>query len=423
MFLAKYSFVTYDNPLTLANICSVFIVRNIEHFVTEAVISDKTFYLWKEGLSFSDATLEQLFQTAINNRGELDARWITLFLGSRCRARQLITALFPVSENEPDGVYSQHDESVLSSVTSAEGYLPVPVERNKQCTSSPSNSPVFVRAMSAAIRYIMTNLQRAFRKTAVTSGTARQTTIDSTGVLRRVLIQHNVSIPEPALLSSLLVCSKPLEITLEDCSNLDSRLRVLELIAAHCPHLITLKLYRCGTLLTQCFERFAAASLSLRSMKQFASRLDLSHLRFLALSDLPAAAFASNSCLLLEQLSDRLSTHLLQLDLSDADLSTCASFEWLSCLRHLRALILTDCQMPTDRAPLIDAICSLSDLIRLDIAHFGGHYLNNNPEYDGPIRVCFGNEVLVCGIQKSIKVISIHDTRGFVYRVFDYTKS
>ena len=414
----SYSSFTYDNPLTLVDLCSVSIVLNIEHFVDEEIISDRTFYLWKAGLSFSDSRLEQLFQTAINNRGELDARWITLFLGSRCRARQLITALFPVSENEPDGVYSHHDESLLSSVTSAEDYLPVPVERNQQCTSSPSNSSVFMRAMSAAIRFIVTNFQRAFRKTEVTSGTARQSTIDSIGVLRRLLIQYNVSIPEPALLSSLLMCSKPLEITLEDCSNLDSRLGVLELIAAHCPHLITLKLYRCGTLLTQCFDRFAAASLSLHLMKQFASRLDLSHLRVLALRDLPAAAFASNSCLLLEQLADRLSTHLLQLDLSDADLSACVSFDWLSRLHHLRALILTDCQMCTDRTPLIGAICSLPDLIRLDIAHLGGHYLNNNPEYDGPIRVCFGNEVLVCGIQRSDFYTRYTRVSCIVYRVF-----
>ena len=86
-------FVAYDNPPTLANLSSLCIVDNIKHYVIEEIISDTVFYLWKDDVSIPNSTLEQLFQATLNNRGELDARWITLFLGSRRQARQLITML------------------------------------------------------------------------------------------------------------------------------------------------------------------------------------------------------------------------------------------------------------------------------------------------------------------------------------------
>ena len=359
MSLATSSFVTYDNPSTLADLCSVSIVRNIENFVNEAIISDKTFYLWKEGISFNDGTIEQLFQTVIHYRGELDARWLTLFFGSKLRARQLITALV-----------SEPDELLLSSVDLAESPFPAKRKRTQLCISTSSN----------------------FNNVAVANGNTRETTIDSNGVLRQVVIPRNVAMPEPALLAGLLEASEPLEITLEDCSNFGSKLRVLELIAAHCPRLIILKLYRCGSLLTECFKRFPSDSpLSPRAMEQFASGLDLSHLRVLALCDLPAAATTPHACLLLEQLSDRLAPHLVQLDLSGADFSVCASFGWLSRLQRLRVLLLADCRMPSDRAPLLAAICSLSLLTRLDLQHLYRDYdidLNDTQRSHSPFKVC-----------------------------------
>ena len=396
MSLPSYSFVQYDNPLTLANLCSVFIVRNIEHFVSEAVISDKTFYFWKDGISFSDGTLEQLFQATINNRGQLDMRWITLFLGSRCRALKLMTTLVSAaaSGNKSDGLLSEHKETLLSSVTSAEGSYSLSEELSHHCTSTPSNvnganSQVFTTVSLSATFHNMTNPKLApnvFQNVAVTSGDARQTIIDSTGRIKRFVIRHNVSIREPALLAGLLKSSEPFEITLEDCSNLD--LNVLELIAAHCLHLITLKLYRCGSLLTQCLRRFIADShLSPRAIEQFAFGLDLSHLRVLVLHDLPADATSPDACLLLEHLADRLSTHLLQLDVSGADFSCSASFDWLSRLRQMRMLQLANCKLPSDRTFLIAAICALHDLIRLDFFHLGEQQSDNNADYHGPILV------------------------------------
>ena len=129
-------------------------------------------------------------------------------------------------------------------------------------------------------------------------------------------------------------------------------------------------------------------------MEQLVSKLDLSHLRLLTLRELPKEAISSYTCLL-EQLADRLSPHLLQLDLSDADFSACASFEWLSRLRRLRALILADCQLPKDRTPLIASICALSNLIRFDIAHFGG--LQSDPAQETwiPFQVCLISEPVV----------------------------
>ena len=326
--------VPYYNPLTLSDLSSLCIVRNIENFVDEENIAGRIFYLWKDGLSFSDTTLEQFFQAVINYRGELDARWITLFLGSRHRAWKFVTALRDNSE----GICSKQEKAEFSNFTNA-------IERHN--------------------------------------------IIYSTGVLKRILICHNVSMPEPEVLKGLLEFSEPLGITLEDCSNFDSKLGVLGLISAHSPCLITLKLYCCGTLLTQCIQHFASASplLSPRSIEQLVSKLDLSHLRLLTLRELPAEATSSYTYVL-EQLADRLSTHLLQLDLSDADFSACVSFEWLSHLRRLRALILADCQLPTDRTPLIASICALPDLIRLDIAQLGGLQADPAQENWIPFHVC-----------------------------------
>lgn len=373
MSLANYSsFVAYDNPFDLVHLCFVCILRNIEHFVNEENSSGRSFYIWKDGISFSDATLEQLFQIAINYRGELDECWITLFLGSRWRARQLIDSLgsFPSSGNKPDLVYSKHDNGVLSSVTFAESPLPIKVELNQVCTITPSNfngpnSPVFLRVMPSSKTY----LQPAVKNLEFTSRASKQSVIDSTGVLKRVVIRYDVSIPEPALIAGLLEFSEPVEITLEDCSTLDSKLKIFELIAAKFSSLITLKLYRSGTLFTQYFSAF---SLNPRTIGLLMSGFDLSHLRVLALHDLPAAATSPQAKPLLEHLADRLSAHLLQLDISGANLSSCHSFEWLSRLRNLHVLILADCQLPSDRSPLIAAICTLSQLIRLDLAHLGG---------------------------------------------------
>lgn len=86
-------FVAYDNSLSLADLSSLCIVRNMEHFVDEEIISEKAFYVWKHGLSLADLTLEKLFQATIRHRGELNATWLTLFLGSRGRARQFVDAL------------------------------------------------------------------------------------------------------------------------------------------------------------------------------------------------------------------------------------------------------------------------------------------------------------------------------------------
>ena len=99
--LTQY-FVAYDNPPTLANLSSQCIVDNIKYFVIEEIISDRVFYLWK--VPIPNSTLEQLFQTTLNNRREVDARWITLFLGSRHRARQLITIIESLPVSAPDGV-------------------------------------------------------------------------------------------------------------------------------------------------------------------------------------------------------------------------------------------------------------------------------------------------------------------------------
>ena len=454
MSLATYSFVTYDNPLTLIDCCLFFIVRNIEHFATQGNISDKTFYLWKDGVSLSNGTLEQFFQVTIKYRGEIDARWITLFLGSRFRARQFLASLsspdrssaidhpngvtgyspeaclsnlkdeIETKKLEPTDEFLEHsvkklqeergriltqvmplDESEMSSVTLAGDSVKAVSNEDKTAinsTSIHSNiNPNSEQQVSATVSLYGTRerinyFQRTpsfFKNRTETNAGVRYTTIDFTGILKRLVIPRNCLMPAPELLACLLKYSEPFEIMLEDCSNLDSKLEALELIAAHFSRVITLKLYRCGSLLTQCFECFSAASpLSSRAMEQLAAGLDLPHLRVLALRDMPATAFSSNECLLLEQLTDRLSTHLLQLDLSGADFSCSASFDWLSRLRHLRVLLLANCQMPSDRAPLIAAICSLPDLIQLDIAHFGGQYLDKNPEYDGPIRVCFNRE-------------------------------
>ena len=116
---AIQNFLAYDNPLSLVTLSSLCVVRNIKHFINEEEISDRTFYLWKEGLSFSDATLEQLFQATINSRGKLDARWITLFLGSRRRAQQFFTSLVSPPAPAPHGitgeVYLNFDRNFLHS--------------------------------------------------------------------------------------------------------------------------------------------------------------------------------------------------------------------------------------------------------------------------------------------------------------------
>ena len=86
-------FIAYDNPLSLSDLSTLYIARNIKHFVDEEIISERAFYLWKSGISFSDRTLEKLFQATLRHSGELNATWITLFSGSRDRAQQFIDAL------------------------------------------------------------------------------------------------------------------------------------------------------------------------------------------------------------------------------------------------------------------------------------------------------------------------------------------
>lgn len=525
MLQADQSFVAYDNPPTLVDLSSLCIVKNIKHFVNEEAIQGREFYIWKEGVVFSDFTLEQIFQATLNHNGELPARFLTLFLGSRRRAHQFIsTSINPVPLDITDGAdsdsfirrnselespcyrrvehlphgasvtrsysaseianysplsdrpvttpfffhprltlfrHSAHissldnsparandfnlnplnqpndgagdalqqavnypsdenkinmeesdndfqdpaqdmplDDSERSSVTSAEDSVSV-IDEPAHCSSSnlsTESGPNAKQQVETAIvspsdsRDSMSDLHRpssaSKNRAAFTSAGARRKTIDSTGVLRRLVVRHNVSIPEPELLASLLESSQPLEITIEDCSNFDSKLELLELIAAHCPQLITLKLYRCGTLLTQCFDHLSNASpcISSHEMELLASNLDFSHLRVLALHALPAAATSSHASLL-EHLADRLSAHLLHLDLSDANLSASTSFAWLSRMRHLRVLLLANCQLPKDRAPLISAICALPDLIRLDLEHLGGQHSDFEQENDLSIRV------------------------------------
>ena len=247
------------------------------------------------------------------------------------------------------------EESDPSSLTTAENSVSLIDESVQHSTSSFTNvSGPHSQQQIASTIYQFATHQRMNHQA-----------IDSTGVLKRLAIPRTVSMPATELLAGLIKFSEPVEITLEDCSGIKSKLEVLKLIAAHYPRLITLKLCRCGTLLTTCFEQISF--LSPRAMNQLASGLDLSHLRILTLHDLPAAT-SPHASLLLERLADRLSTHLLQLDLSNADFSCFASFGWLSRLRHLRVLILVNCKLPSDRSPLIFAICELVDLIRLDLA-------------------------------------------------------
>ena len=108
MFDFTQCFVAYDNPPTLSNLSSLCIVENIKHFVIEEIISDTVFFLWKDDVAIDNSTLEQLFQASLNQRGELDARWISLFLGSRRRARQLITILvsLPAPHDIKGGIQS-----------------------------------------------------------------------------------------------------------------------------------------------------------------------------------------------------------------------------------------------------------------------------------------------------------------------------
>ena len=299
------------------------------------------------------------------------------------------------------------DESERSSVTSADDSLSVVDESAHRSVSNMSNSsgpsdpqPVAAPVSPSSTRHSLNDLQRPqsaskSRPTDANAGAgsgARRKTIDSTGVLRRLVIRENASLQDPELLAGLLEYSEPLEITFEDCSCFDAKLEVLELIAAHCPRLVTLKLYRCGNLLTQCFES-PSPFVSTRAMEALATGLDFSHLRVLALHALPAVATSTHACLL-EHLADRLAAHLLQLDLSDANLSSCASFEWLSRMRHLRVLLLANCQLPKERAPLVAAICELRDLVRLDLEHLGGQHADFEADNDVSIRVRASSLVL-----------------------------
>ena len=221
----------------------------------------------------------------------------------------------------------------------------------------------------------------------------------STGVLERLVIRNNVLMRDPKLLAGILEASKPLKITFENCSRINLRWDGLRQIASHCPHLISLNLYRCGALLSECFESFADASSfwSPRAMEQFASGLDLSHMRVLTLHDLPSAATTPQACYLLEQLADHLSAQLLHLDLTGANFRWCSSFSWLSRLRHLRVLILTNCFLPINRSLLVDAICELHDLVRLDLHQLcdslGENQNFNLPDYEFPVRHTIDNLV------------------------------
>ena len=291
------------------------------------------------------------------------------------------------------------DESDRTSLTSAEDSASVAMKdefaqqllhSNSSLSNGSNNGPDSQQQLVATISpYVACRIDLTNASSPVTNQVdtnadagARLETIESTGVLKRLLIPRNLLKLEMKLLVGLLKYSEPLEIIFEDCSKLmfDSKIEILELIAAHCPFLITLKLYRCNKLFatTKCFKHFDSC-FSPRAMEQFASGLDLSHLRVLALHDLPAAATSPHACLLLDQLADRLSTHLLELDLSGADLYFAASFGWLSRLRHLRVLILVNCHLPTEPSLLISAICDLRDLMRLDIAHLSGAFI---PDYE-----------------------------------------
>lgn len=103
-------YVSYDNPLSLANLSASCIVRNIENFVNREFFSGKEFYLWKDGLLLPDCILEQILLASYTHCSILstDAWWLTLFLGSRRRARQFINILvnLPSAFREnSDGVY------------------------------------------------------------------------------------------------------------------------------------------------------------------------------------------------------------------------------------------------------------------------------------------------------------------------------
>lgn len=95
MSRATRSFVAYDNPSTLTELASNYIIRNIKKFTNGEIIYNNEFVLWKDGITLSDAILEQLFQAILNNwkLGSIPTSYSTLFIGSRQRTHQFITSL------------------------------------------------------------------------------------------------------------------------------------------------------------------------------------------------------------------------------------------------------------------------------------------------------------------------------------------